>query len=173
MQAYYDWLAWPVCGVKELDEDQKDEKGQLLIPQSRLFFAGEATHKDDAYTVQGALLSGGCAAWEWVDVWAQAMDGGWVQAQRRAGRVREREISTVPRQAEGGSSGGPQCSCVLPVSKSSASAWDPFLSGVGLPCSAADAATIGILLLRSCPQLLRSCPCGDHAAGMWHRAGFH
>jgi monoamine oxidase len=29
-----------------------------LYPETRLYFAGEATHRDDAYTVHGAFLSG-------------------------------------------------------------------------------------------------------------------
>ena len=58
LQSYYDWLSWPVRGVEELDRRQKAVKGIALERQSRLFFAGEATHKDDSYTVQGAYLSG-------------------------------------------------------------------------------------------------------------------
>jgi hypothetical protein len=58
VQSYYDWMAWPVSGDAKLDERQMEEKGRVLEPLTRLFFAGEATHKDDSYTVQGALLSG-------------------------------------------------------------------------------------------------------------------
>ncbi len=58
MQSYYDWMAWPLSGDDKLDARQVEEKGRVLDPQMRLFFSGEATHKDDAATVQGALLSG-------------------------------------------------------------------------------------------------------------------
>lgn len=61
-QAYFDWLSHPMSGVEEVDEVQLQAglRGRGLDPQVRLFFAGEATHKEDAYTVQGAMLSGGC-----------------------------------------------------------------------------------------------------------------
>uniref|UniRef100_A0A061R8Y1 N1-acetylpolyamine oxidase n=1 Tax=Tetraselmis sp. GSL018 TaxID=582737 RepID=A0A061R8Y1_9CHLO len=57
-QEDFDRLAWPVCGVPDLDEQQAVCKGQLLNAKTRLFFAGEATHKEDAYTVHGAYESG-------------------------------------------------------------------------------------------------------------------
>lgn len=51
-------MAWPVSGDSQQDAAQPHNSGKLLSQQTRLFFAGEATHKEDAYTVQGALLSG-------------------------------------------------------------------------------------------------------------------
>ena len=62
-QAYFDWLSWPLTGVEELDEEQCQPagggpKGRVLARPSRLYWAGEATHKEDAYTVQGAIESG-------------------------------------------------------------------------------------------------------------------
>ena len=34
----------------------------LALAQTRLWFAGEATSKEDAYTVHGAYKTGGCCA---------------------------------------------------------------------------------------------------------------
>lgn len=59
-KADYDRLAVPLTGVE--GKDAKVAKQSLrhatLYPDTRLFFAGEATHKEDAYTVHGAFASG-------------------------------------------------------------------------------------------------------------------
>jgi hypothetical protein len=54
---YFDWMSLPVTG--DTSFDARAAKVQLpLRKDTRLYFAGEATHKGDAYTVHGALMSG-------------------------------------------------------------------------------------------------------------------
>ncbi|KAL4530257.1 hypothetical protein Ndes2437B_g03764 [Nannochloris sp. 'desiccata'] len=54
---YFDWMSFPVTG--DTSFDARAAKLQLpLRKDTRLYFAGEATHKGDAYTVHGALMSG-------------------------------------------------------------------------------------------------------------------
>lgn len=66
MQCHYDRMAWPVTGIDQLDNAQVTSSGQFLCPQSRLFFAGEATHRADAYTVHGAFMSGTTRCPHWL-----------------------------------------------------------------------------------------------------------
>ncbi len=54
---FFDWLSFPITG--DTSFDSRAAKGQLpLRKDTRLYFAGEATHKSDAYTVHGAVMSG-------------------------------------------------------------------------------------------------------------------
>eukprot|EP00884_Botryococcus_braunii_P001035 jgi/Botrbrau1/10932/Bobra.0025s0105.1 len=57
-KCHFDWMGWPVSGIAKEDRKQVEGCGRVLIQKSRLFFAGEATHKRDAYTVHGAFMSG-------------------------------------------------------------------------------------------------------------------
>jgi monoamine oxidase len=56
----YEWLGHPLTGDKHYDARQTDPSvaGRLLRADTRLFFAGEATSRDDACTVHGAFESG-------------------------------------------------------------------------------------------------------------------
>jgi hypothetical protein len=58
--ADYDRMAIPVSGDAEQDAKVAAQglKRVTLYPDTRLYFAGEATHRADAYTVHGAFLSG-------------------------------------------------------------------------------------------------------------------
>jgi hypothetical protein len=59
--ADYDRLAVPVSGDDVADEAAGRAlrpAGGATTPATRLFFAGEATHRADAYTVHGAFMSG-------------------------------------------------------------------------------------------------------------------
>jgi monoamine oxidase len=60
--ADYDRLAVPVSGDTEADEAAgrflRPGGGAGLTAATRLYFAGEATHRADAYTVHGAFMSG-------------------------------------------------------------------------------------------------------------------
>jgi hypothetical protein len=49
-------------------------KRVTLYPDTRLYFAGEATHREDAYTVHGAFLSGGREALSITKWWRQYHD---------------------------------------------------------------------------------------------------
>ena len=51
-------MSWPVSGDPEVDAKVCKAGGRGADAASRLFFAGEATHKEDAYTVHGAYMSG-------------------------------------------------------------------------------------------------------------------
>jgi len=54
---YFDWMSLPVTGDTSFDACAA--RVQLpLRKDTRLYFAGEATHKGDAYTVHGAFMSG-------------------------------------------------------------------------------------------------------------------
>ena len=56
----YDRMAVPVTGDAALDGRSAKQglRRLTLYPATRLYFAGEATHRSDAYTVHGAFLSG-------------------------------------------------------------------------------------------------------------------
>ncbi|KAK3239773.1 hypothetical protein CYMTET_50326 [Cymbomonas tetramitiformis] len=54
----YERLSYPLCGDATKDEENAMLGGQQMYHSTRLFFAGEATNKDDAYTVHGAYDSG-------------------------------------------------------------------------------------------------------------------
>ena len=71
-RADYDRLAVPLTGDAGVDAKAGSAlQGSATQPTQRVYFAGEATYKEDSYTVHGALLSGmrearGIAKW-WLE----------------------------------------------------------------------------------------------------------
>ena len=72
----YDRMAVPVTGDEAKDAKVAKEslKKITLYPDTRLFFAGEATHRADAYTVHGAFASGEREARNIAKWWRQYHD---------------------------------------------------------------------------------------------------
>lgn len=58
VQSDFDRMAWPVSGDPGDNRAQDTSLGKLLNQNCTLFFAGEATFRQDAYTVHGAFTSG-------------------------------------------------------------------------------------------------------------------
>jgi hypothetical protein len=66
----------PLTGDDARDEiaAKRGARKLALYPETRLYFAGEATHMDDAYTVHGAFLSGDREARRIATWWRQYHD---------------------------------------------------------------------------------------------------
>ncbi|EFN52584.1 hypothetical protein CHLNCDRAFT_138597 [Chlorella variabilis] len=57
-KAYYEWMSYPVSGDAAADAKAVEQRGLHVTAQTRLWFAGEASSKDDAYTAHGAFVTG-------------------------------------------------------------------------------------------------------------------
>jgi len=57
-QSDYLHMSYPVTGKKSVDDIKGAKCGKGYHPSTRLYFAGEATNREDSYTVHGAYMSG-------------------------------------------------------------------------------------------------------------------